>query len=362
MVDLTKGPAKWLENPAVESRLSDALGGWMSADEFMAQLLISFQDPQIKLTSAKSQYEAAHTCAALSLLPTLNQVALIPRQMTISKQGEPGKKEWQVHVMPQWQGYKALMERNPEILEVQAYLVHKMDDYRIIGKRIDHNPDPFQEGREFNTLDDVKGGYLVITYTDRTRPDKYFPVSKMYIQKARACAQTDKLWNAWFEQMCLKTVYRCAFARRAVSIDPAVTKKINAVTQTDDKLLGNDPSRVIDATVIQPKLSVAEKANARLTSFGKQVSQEQKTAAATTPTEPVDSSEPADDEKAMTEAQQFVENARQDAIENATNEFAAAHDMGEIDELYNRLKADGVDGNVLNDLYNEASERIGGEE
>ena len=142
-IDLNGGPAKWLANPEVEARLGQALGGWMSKEEFVAQLLIAFQDPIIKQTTAKSQFEAAHTCAALSLLPTLGQVALVPRNNKVSGKNEPDRWESQCTVVPQWQGFKAIMERNPEVMEVTAYLVHKSDEYTVVNGRINHNPDPF---------------------------------------------------------------------------------------------------------------------------------------------------------------------------------------------------------------------------
>lgn len=278
IVDLSAGPAKWLANPEVEQRLGQALGGWMSKDEFVAQLLIAFQDPAIKTTTAKSQYEAAHTCAALSLLPTLGQVALIARNNKVSLTGEKDRFENQCTVMPQWQGYKAIMERNPEVQDVTAHLVHASDNYKVVNGRIDHNPDPFREDRDFNNILDVRGGYLIIQYKDPARPDKHFFVTSKYIAKAKACAMTQKIWSAWFEQMCLKTVYRAGFSRRVVPVDPAVAKRVQAITEQEDVIHQNDPRAVtLDVVSRKPPESVASQAINAIEQFGKQVIQEEQT-------------------------------------------------------------------------------------
>lgn len=230
----------WLSTDTVRQRVGSALGGWMDPDDFLAQIMISFQDPDVKSCRVDSLFAAAHTCASLGLLPSLGQVALIPRKGVCT-------------VMPQWQGYQAIMLRNPEVQDVTAHLVHVNDEYDLnVGGKFTHNFDAFDESRTFEDWKDLKGGYLKIQYTDG-RPDKYHFVHKSHFLKAQNCAQTTKIWGAWFHQMLLKTVYRDGYARRVVPIDPLVNKRLEETVRQDDKVLGNDPSRIASPTSSVPQ-------------------------------------------------------------------------------------------------------------
>jgi hypothetical protein len=145
--------------------------------------------------------------------------------------------------MPQWQGYKAVMERNPTVLDIQAVIVHKNDTFAIHDGQILHEFDPFDENRIIGGIGDIKGGYCKITYRDG-RPTKYHIVSAAHIDKCRKCAQTQDVWKSWPEQMILKTIYRDTFARQAVSVDPLVNARIQKIIAIDDAAMGNDPGRV----------------------------------------------------------------------------------------------------------------------
>lgn len=228
----------WLERPEVVEGIGSALSGWMAAEEFLAQILIALERPDIKACTAKSRFEAAHTCASLALLPSVQHVALIPRR---NKSGH-----MECHVMPQWQGYKALMERNPCVQEVTASLVFTSDDFawQASSGELLHEFDPFDSDRVLKPdLSNLRGGYLRIDYRDSRLPRYHFvPVAK--ILKVRSCAETTKVWDKWPEEQALKSVYRDAYARRVVPIDPLVNKRLEVLTQAEDKALGNNPNRV----------------------------------------------------------------------------------------------------------------------
>ena len=219
---------EWLQREETQVRLGHALAGSMGVQEFAAQLSIELMDNKYRGIDNTQKRKCAAICAALGLLPTLHQVALIPRNGELT-------------VLPQWQGYKALMERSPQILEVNAYLVHKNDTYDIVDNKIIHNFDPFS--RDIEGLNDLKGGYLVIKYADRSREDKHVFATARYIEKCMSCAQTKGVWNKWFEQMALKTVYRAAWARREVPVDALSASALNKAAETEDAALQNDPSR-----------------------------------------------------------------------------------------------------------------------
>lgn len=220
----------WIAEPTVHSQLVAAVGDIMDPEQFLAQAIVAFQDPKVKNCTPLSQFTAIHQLAALGLLPTLGQVALIPYKDIIK-------------CMPQAAGLKALMERHPAILEVEAFIVHKSDSILIHNGEVDHNYDPFDETRIIKSTADIKGGYVKIVYRDG-RPPKYHFVTAAHIEKCRKCAQTQEVWNKWPEQMILKTLYRDCYARRAVPMDPLVHARLQQVVDLDDANLGNNPARV----------------------------------------------------------------------------------------------------------------------
>lgn len=236
-----------IADPRVSERLSKSLSPGINQDQFLAQLQISLGDRSLKDCTYDSLYNAAHFCATLALLPSLNQVALIPREMK-RKDGTV----WGILCvpMPQWQGYKAIMERHPDVLEVIVRLVHREDMFEVRrdpqtgAEIIIHERDPFSETRRFDNWGDVRGGYLEITYVDRTRPNKYHFTSRAHMEKCAKCAETTKIWDKWFEQMLLKTVYRDGFARRVVNLDVLTAEMLSSLAQKDDEAMGNSATQV----------------------------------------------------------------------------------------------------------------------
>ena len=155
-----KGLRDLLESPNVRTGISKALGGFMDEGNFLSQMLIAFQAPGadgrpgVIDCTLDSKFKAAHLCATLGLLPTLGQVALIPRDM---------KGEGLVcTVMPQWQGFQALMLRHPDVRSVKATLVHSSDTYGYDPETesvVNHTFDPFDPKRTFTDFKDLRGGY-----------------------------------------------------------------------------------------------------------------------------------------------------------------------------------------------------------
>lgn len=229
----------WLEAPTVRAGVNSALAGYMDVDSFIAQMLIAFQDDNLIDCTPQSKFEAVHQCAALQLLPSLKQVALIPRD--IKNRGKC------VSVMPQWQGYQALMLRHPNVLSIKAVLVHVNDSYTYdpVNESLQHSFDPFDSDRKFASVADIRGGYLVVKWKD-SQPPLYHFVTADTIRKARDCAQSKNIWDKWFFEQALKTIYRNAYARRVVPIDPLLQSRLQGLVEADDVALENDPSRVID--------------------------------------------------------------------------------------------------------------------
>lgn len=238
------------ERPSIVEGVHSALAGYMDARQFLSQMLIAFASEAIQPCTLNSKFEAAHQCAALGLLPSLQQVALIPREIK--------GKGLCCTVMPQWQGFQALMLRHPDVLSVKAVLVHSKDqyDYDPITEAITHRFDPFDSDRIFKDFADVRGGYLVVRYKDGRQP-LYHYVTTETMKKAKACSAGGTIWTKWFYEQCLKTVYRNAYARRVVPIDHLVHAKLQQLQELEDDALDNDPNRVIEvqpaAIVHQPE-------------------------------------------------------------------------------------------------------------
>ena len=251
-VDLSQGAGRWLSDENVQERISSALAGWMQPNEFGAQMVIAFQKQVeedykpigtiAKVCSPKSQFEAAMFCASVQLVPTLSQVALIPRKVKGNI--------WECHTMVQWQGFQSLMTRHPDIRDISARVVFDGDEFEFDGtsnRVTKHQYDPFDVNREVKPeLANVRGGYLEIEFMDGRV--KNHMVSIKSILKARGCAKTQKIWNSWPLEQTLKTIYRNGYARRIVPIDPLVEKRVAKVIDLEDSILENDPMRVVDAT------------------------------------------------------------------------------------------------------------------
>lgn len=228
--------SNWVRVPAIRQRLLAALNESMNADFFFAQIEISFQDPEVQKCTPRSQFEALHRCAAMGLLPSLDQVALIPRWNKDAKVNE-------LDVMPEWRGYKAIMERHPLVLTVDVQLIHVNDTYSFEDGILKHSFDPFAADRVIRSEKDIKGGYMTITWRDG-RPPKYHFCTLDYIQKCRSCAEFDAIWKKWYEQQARKTIFNSGYRANHVPVDIAVEAHMSVVIQADNQLLGNDPNRV----------------------------------------------------------------------------------------------------------------------
>jgi len=230
----------WMESPTMNKSLAAALSGYMDVKMFAAQCYIAAQNPDLAACSAESLFKAFLECAQMGLLPGTHHrhVALVPRKGIIV-------------VTPQWQGFKFLMERQPGIKRVKPVLVHARDEFRVENGIVIHRFDPFDSERRFEHPDVAKaakrepglrGGYLQIEHD--TGEVEYHFVSADKIDRNRRCAETQKLWTQWFEEMAAKTVIRDAWSKRVVSVDPELAARVGHADEADNRALGNDPARV----------------------------------------------------------------------------------------------------------------------
>lgn len=244
--------ATWLDDKNVTAQIAGALAGYVDPATFRAQCALAVNDPNLLKCSLPSLLAAFLKCAQMGLLPGKHHghVALIPRK---NKDNDG----FTVDVMPQWQGFKFLMEKQEGVKRVTPILVHASDEFTLDNGAVHHSFDPFNEERQFLHPSDTKdgktglrGAFLKIEHDDGEA--RYHFMSAAAIEKRRMCSQTPDLdnygkpgvWRKWYGEQCLKTVLRDAWARRAVSIDPLVERVLGEAASVDDAVLGNDPARV----------------------------------------------------------------------------------------------------------------------
>lgn len=234
-----------MSNPTVRERIGAALMGVVDGPAFAEQCIIAANDPALSKCSPVSLCTALMQCAQVGLTPGKQHglVALIPRG---------GNVDLQI----QWQGFKVLMERVPGIKRVRPVLVHRIDDFALDADgTVTHRYDPLADERVFRHPDtlpkgsqpDLRGGYLRIEWKDGT-VDFHF-VKGAKIEANRRCAQSQNVWRAWYEEMCLKTVIRDAWARRAVPYDPVAAAHMSAADElerkrNDERVVNVEPVRV----------------------------------------------------------------------------------------------------------------------
>jgi len=247
---------EWSMHEKVQQRLAAALAGRIDVGQFTQSMLVAFQEPQIVVCTAASKYKALFKCASLALLPEQDQVALIQfKNRRCPKCGETAKKgsfsqtgaeictcrscgdrfapALEVVVMPQWQGMKDIMQRHDVVRDVTAFLVHNLDEFELPLDGIPiHRWDPFNAKRTFRSTADIRGGFCKAEFNDG-RPVKYHFISAAEIEARKSCAKDDSFWNKWPKEMMLKTVYRDAYKRRMVPIDPVSESQLEIADQID---------------------------------------------------------------------------------------------------------------------------------
>lgn len=109
-----------------------------------------------------------------------------------------------------------------KIVDIRAELVYKNDKFRVIKKSLNQPgdsyefeiEDPFDRGT-------LKGGFVFIEYENPSH-NTVFVMNNKQIDARKNKAQSNKFWEAWPEEMALKTIVHAAC--KTITIDP---KKID---------------------------------------------------------------------------------------------------------------------------------------
>jgi len=219
-------------NTGFQQKVQRVLGVGISAEQYLA----SWQETVARLKHDGAKQEdienAILECAAFKLSPAVGQVTAVAYE---SKRTGVVR----VDVMITARGMQTLMMRACDVADVEVCLVHKGDNYRLTNGQFFHEYDPFDPDRNINGPEDIKGGYLKVTYRDGHIKYHFVPVVK--IERMRQCAAKQAIWSEWYREMAMKSVIRDAFARQVITIDPMVQIEISRAIARDDAVLENTP-------------------------------------------------------------------------------------------------------------------------
>lgn len=169
-----------------------------------------------------------------------------------------GDRPAELSLMPQWQGYKFILEQVPGVSRVTARLVHRLDDVRVqFGSVEAHSYDPFDAERVFRHPSDLpkgapmdlRGGYVEIVFADGSIMHHF--VTAADIERRRMCSVPETKrgkpgpWRLWYPEMALGKCYRDVWAKRVLRVEDAtIVQRVRGLIEAEDRYQGNDPRRV----------------------------------------------------------------------------------------------------------------------
>lgn len=156
------------------------------------------------------------------------------------------------------------------VIDIDAQLVYENDEFCPHFKDQNHPYDTFEFNPPKNVFVDrgkIVGGFAYITYENHLQ-NKLVVMSKQEIDKHKAKAMAQKIWNEWYEQMALKTLYIAA--AKAVPKDPSKIDSTYRASQLLDQeqadaeaqeniLINQETGEVIDLNA--PKAAIPQSTN-----------------------------------------------------------------------------------------------------
>ncbi|MGB9588196.1 MAG: recombinase RecT [Armatimonadota bacterium] len=237
-----------------KERIAAALGNGANVDRYLAgwQRTIS----ELKSIGASDELieNAIAECASMGLTPALDHVAIVPMR-------DDKGRIVNLEVRLTARGILVLVMRSPNIKDVEVQLVHKSDTYKFENGVLVHSYDPFAGDREIAKPDDIVGGYVKITYRDGYVRYHCVPVSK--IEKNRACARRQDVWQTWYREMAAKTVIIDAFARGVFNVDLDTMQNVYAAVQHEYQQQEATPNPIYgkDEDLVESYLEAIEQAD-----------------------------------------------------------------------------------------------------
>lgn len=163
-----------------------------------AAIVAVTKDPELLMADRQSFMGAIRMCAQHGVTPDGNEATL---QVYNTKIKLPdGKEDWvkKVTYLPMIRGIVNRVMRSGKIKLFYAEVVYDSEAFRIDqtqgDRRPSHDFDPMRRGAD----KDIIGAYSVAVYDDGTTDCE--PMPRAEIDKVKASAKTNKVWDGWFSE------------------------------------------------------------------------------------------------------------------------------------------------------------------
>lgn len=158
-------------------------------------------DPDLLTADRQTLFSSLTKAAQDGLLPDKREGALVIFNQKVKIDGRDAYIK-AVQWMPMVAGILKKVRQSGEVSSISAHAVYENDEFdHILGddERIYHKPAEGSPGK-------IRGAYCIVTLKDGFKVRDYMPWWR--IEKARAVAKTKSVWDAWPDEMAIKTVIR----------------------------------------------------------------------------------------------------------------------------------------------------------
>lgn len=131
--------------------------------------------------------------------------------------------------------FEAMKYAQGKVLSIDVHLVYENDEFTPHFRDANHPYDTFEYNPPKNCFVDrgnLVGGFAYISYENPAQ-NKLVVMSKADIDKRKAVAASQAIWNKWYEEMATKTLYIAA--AKAVPKDPSKIDSTYRASQVLDQ-------------------------------------------------------------------------------------------------------------------------------
>lgn len=191
-------------------------------------------DPALLKADRQSLYQSLTKAAMDGLLPDKREGALVIYKTKVKIDG---RDEWieAVQWMPMVAGILKKVRQSGEVASISAHAVYENDEFDYLlgdNEQIHHKPTHGQPGK-------IKGAYCIVALKDGFKVRDYMPWWR--IEKAKAVAKTKFVWDAWPDEMAIKTVIKhiAKVLPQSTDIEAAFERDDTAQFEATATLLGS---------------------------------------------------------------------------------------------------------------------------
>jgi recombination protein RecT len=191
-------------------------------------------DPALLNADRQSLYQSLTKAAMDGLLPDKREGALVIYKTKVKVDG---RDEWieAVQWMPMVAGILKKVRQSGEVASISAHAVYENDEFDYLlgdNEQIHHKPTHGQPGK-------IKGAYCIVSLKDGFKVRDYMPWWR--IEKAKAAAKTKYVWDAWPDEMAIKTVIKhiAKVLPQSTDIEAAFERDDTAQFEATATLLGS---------------------------------------------------------------------------------------------------------------------------